>query len=146
MDLPASAVGRRHQDIQVVQALSACAFQRHRMFRCPQALRTILTFTLASHATAPAAAPLTREVNAEGRGRMTVRFGREGIVRWINDPEIGDRIAVALLAGRRVASIRGAQRLKRPFACSAWRVIEPRADDVSATFADGVLTVSRGEG
>ena len=145
-----SRVGRRHQDIQVVQGQGIIGLR----IPAPPDVQVSAsaednswTFTLASHATAPAAAPLTREVNAEGRGRMTVRFGREGIVRWINDPEIGDRIAVALLGGpARGVDTRRATLEAAILPAAHGAVIEPRADDVSATFADGVLTVSRGEG
>lgn len=145
-----SRVGRRHQDVQVVQGQGVIGL---RIPAAPDiqvsasADDNSWTFTLAARATAPAAAQLTREVNAEGQGRMTVAFGREGVVRWINDPEIGDRIAVAMLGGpaRGVVTRRATMEAAiLPTAHGA--VIEPRADDVSATYEGGTLTVSRGAG
>jgi hypothetical protein len=78
---------------------------------------------------------------------MLVRFGREGAVRWIADPEIGDRIAVALVGGpARGIDVRRATVEAAVLPAAHGAVIEPRADGVNATFASGVLTVSRGEG
>lgn len=151
MDLTGVArVGRRHQDVQVVQGQGIIGL---RIPATPDiqvsasAEDNSWTFTLAARATAPAPAQLTREVNAEGQGRMTVAFGREGVVRWINDPEIGDRIAVAMLGGpaRGVVTRRATMEAAiLPAAHGA--VIEPRADDVNATYEGGNLTVSRGAG
>lgn len=145
-----SRVGRRHQDVQVVQGQGVIGL---RIPAAPDiqvsasAEDNAWTFTLAARATVPTPAQLTREVNAEGQGRMTVAFGREGVVRWINDPEIGDRIAVAMLGGpaRGVVTRRATvEAAVLPAAHGA--VIEPRADDVSATYEGGTLTVSRGSG
>src|SRR5690606_15817569 len=145
-----SRVGRRHQDVQVVQGQGVIGL---RIPAAPDiqvsasAEENSWTFTLAARATVPTAAQLTREVNAEGQGRMTVAFGREGVVRWINDPEIGDRIAVAMLGGpaRGVVTRRATMEAAiLPTAHGA--VIEPRADDVSATYEGGTLTGSRGAG
>jgi len=151
MDLAGVArVGRRHQDVQVVQGQGIIGL---RIPATPDiqvsasAEDNAWTFTLAARATVPTPAQLTREVNAEGQGRMTVAFGREGVVRWINDPEIGDRIAVAMLGGpaRGVVTRRATMEAAiLPAAHGA--VIEPRADDVSATYENGNLTVSRGAG
>jgi len=151
MDLTGVArVGRRHQDVQVVQGQGIIGL------RIPasadiqvsaSAEDNSWTFTLAARATVPTPAQLTREVNAEGQGRMSVAFGREGVVRWINDPEIGDRIAVAMLGGpaRGVVTRRATvEAAILPAAHGA--VVEPRADDVAATFDGGTLTVSRGNG
>lgn len=151
MDLTGvSRVGRRHQDVQVVQGQGIIGL---RIPATPDiqvsasAEDNAWTFTLAARATVPTPAQLTREVNAEGEGRMTVAFGREGVVRWINDPEIGDRIAVAMLGGpaRGVVTRRATvEAAILPAAHGA--VIEPRADDVSATYEGGTLTVSRANG
>lgn len=151
MDLTGvSRVGRRHQDVQVVQGQGIIGL---RIPATPDiqvsasAEDNAWTFTLAARATVPTPAQLTREVNAEGEGRMTVAFGREGVVRWISDPEIGDRIAVAMLGGpaRGVVTRRATvEAAILPAAHGA--VIEPRADDVSATYEGGTLTVSRANG
>ncbi len=142
-------VGRRHQDVQVVQGQGIVGLRvpaPPEMQVSATAEDNSWTFTLAARATAPAAAQLTREVSPDGRGRMTVRFGREGVVRWINDPEIGDRIAVAMLGGpARGVDQRRATLEAAILPAAHGAVVEPRADDVSATFADGTLTVSRGD-
>ncbi len=143
-------VGRRHQDVQVVQGQGVLGL---RIPAPPDVLVSASandntwTFTLGSRATAAAAAQLTREVSAQGRGRMTVRFGREGVVRWINDPEIGDRIAVAMLGGpARGVDTRRATLEAAVLPAAHGAVVEPRADDVTATFDAGTLTVTRGDG
>ncbi|MEQ1820050.1 MAG: hypothetical protein ABL871_15720, partial [Terricaulis sp.] len=151
MDLSGvSRVGPRHEDIQVVQGQGIIGL---RVPAPPEvqvsasADENAWTFTLSARATPAAAAQLTREVNPDGRGRMTVRFGREGVVRWINDPEIGDRIAVAMLGGpARGVDTRRATLEAAILPAAHGAVVEPRADDVSAIYADGVLTVSRGDG
>ena len=142
-------VGRRHQDVQVVHAQGIVGL---RVPAPPEvqvsasAEDNSWTFTLAARAEAPVAAQLTREVSPAGHGRMTVRFGREGVVRWINDPEIGDRIAVAMLGGpARGVDQRRATMEAAILPAAHGAVVEPRADDVNATYADGVLTVSRGD-
>lgn len=151
MDLAGvTRVGRRHQDVQVVQGQGVLGL------RIPappdvqvsaRAEDNAWTFTLAARATATSAAPLTREVGADGRGRMTVRFGRDGVVRWINDPEIGDRIAVAMIGGpARGVDTRRATLEAAILPAAHGAVVELRADDVTPTLADGVLTVTRGEG
>ena len=151
MDLSGvNRVGPRHQDIQIVQGQGIIGL---RVPAPPEvqvsasADDNAWTFTLSARATPAQAAPLAREINADGRGRMTVRFGREGVVRWINDPEIGDRIAVAMLGGpARGVDTRRATLEAAILPAAHGAVVEPRADDVSATYTDGVLTVSRGEG
>lgn len=145
-----SRVGRRHQDVQVVQGQGVIGLR----IPAPPDIQVSAsaedetwTFTLAARATVPSPAQLTREVDANGRGRMTVRFGREGVIRWINDPEVGDRVAVALLGGpARGVVTRRATMEAAVLPAAHGAVVEPRADDVNALFADGVLTVSRGEG
>lgn len=151
MDLTGVArVGRRHQDVQVVQGQGIIGIR----VPAPPDIQVSAraddeswTFTLAARATAPAAAQLTREVSPDGRGRMTVNFGREGVVRWINDPEIGDRIAVAMLGGpARGVDTRRATLEAAILPAAHGAVVEPRADDVNASYEAGALTVTRGQG
>ncbi len=75
-------------------------------------------------------------------------FGREGGVRWINDPEIGDRIAVALdrRARHAASSVRRATMEAALLPAAHGAVVEPRADDLTVAFADGRLSITRGEG
>jgi tetratricopeptide (TPR) repeat protein len=143
-------VGRRHQDVQMVQGQGIIGIRVPAPPDIQVSARAddnAWTFTLAARATAPAAAQLTRQVAADGRGSMSVRFGREGVVRWINDPEIGDRIAVAMLGGpARGVDTRRATLEAAILPAAHGAVVEPRADDVTATYADGALTVTRGQG
>jgi tetratricopeptide (TPR) repeat protein len=88
-----------------------------------------------------------REVNPDGRGRLVAEFDRDGVVRWINDPEVGDRIAVAVLGGpARGVDVRRATLEAAVLPAAHGAVIEPRADGVQAVFEDGALVVTRGEG
>ena len=84
MDLSGVArVGRRHQDVTVVQGQGIIGIRVPAPPDVQVSARAddnAWTFTLAARATAPAAAQLTREVNPDGRARMNVRFGREGVV------------------------------------------------------------------
>ncbi|MBY0448922.1 MAG: hypothetical protein K2P95_09550 [Hyphomonadaceae bacterium] len=43
--------------------------------------------------------PIDSERLRTGFGELAVNFGRPGVVRWLEDPEIGDRFAAALLEG-----------------------------------------------
>ncbi len=141
-------VGRRHQNIEVVQGEGVIGL---RIPAAPDiqvsasASEESWTFTLGSRAQVSAAAELTRTTLSDGRGQLTARFNREGVVRWIRDPEIGDRIAVALMGGpARGVNARRATLEAALLPAAHGAVVEPRADDVTATFTGGVLTVTRG--
>jgi tetratricopeptide (TPR) repeat protein len=142
--------GRRHRDIEVVQGEGVLGLRipaEPNIVVSVDAGGSTWTFTLGARATASPAAPLTREITPDGRGHLTARFEREGVVRWVRDPEIGDRIGVALIGGpalgvdTRRATVEAAV---LPAAHGA--VIETRADDVTATIAGGVLRVTRSDG
>jgi hypothetical protein len=142
--------GRRHQDVEVVRGEGVIGLRvpaEPDVLVSASANENSWTFTLGARASAGEPAQLQREVTADGRGRMLVRFGREGAVRWINDPEIGDRIAVALVGGpARGVDVRRATVEAAVLPAAHGAVIEPRADGLTAAFASGVLTISRGEG
>jgi tetratricopeptide (TPR) repeat protein len=145
-----SRVGRRHQDVQAVQGEGVIGL---RIPAPPDVLVSAAaednawTFTLGARASRAGVAELTREVSAQGQGRMTARFGREGVVRWIRDPEIGDRIAVALLGGpAKGVDTRRATLEAAVLPSAHGAVVEARADDLTVAFANGALTVSRGDG
>ncbi|HRP09976.1 MAG TPA: hypothetical protein PLK37_02975, partial [Terricaulis sp.] len=142
--------GRRHRDIEVVRGEGVIGL------RIPASTDVLVSaavrdnewiFTLGASAEAAGLAPLIREVAPDGRARLIAQFGRDGAVRWINDPEIGDRIGVALVGGpakavdSRRATIEAAL---LPTAHGA--VIEARADGVTGAFERGNLVVSRGQG
>lgn len=106
------------------------------------------TFTLSPRAEAAAnAVDVRRDVSLANMGRIIADFRRDGSVKWIEDPEVGDRIAVALLTGpaRGVAQRRATlEAALLPSAQGA--VIEPRADGVTVAFERGALIVTRGNG
>lgn len=143
-------VGRRHRDVEVVRGEGVIGL---RIPTSPDVLVSATArdndwvFTLGARAENAGAAQLIREVASDGRARLIAQFGREGVVRWINDPEIGDRIGVALMGGpakgvdTRRATIEAAL---LPSAHGG--VIELRADGVQAAFENGNLVVTRGQG
>jgi tetratricopeptide (TPR) repeat protein len=142
--------GRRHRDIEVVQGEGVIGLRipaEPNIVVSANADGSTWSFTLGASANPSATAPLTREITPDGRGHLTARFDREGVVRWIRDPEIGDRIGVALIGGpalgvdTRRATVEAAV---LPAAHGA--VIETRADDVTASIVGGVLRVTRGDG
>lgn len=142
--------GRRHQDIEIVRGEGVIGL---RVPAAPDVLvsadanENAWTFTLGARASAGSPASVEREVTPDGRGRLTARFAREGAVRWIADPEVGDRIAVALIGGpARGVDVRRATVEAAVLPSAHGAVIESRADGVTTMFAGGVLTVSRGEG
>ncbi|MBY0563430.1 MAG: hypothetical protein K2P58_04505 [Hyphomonadaceae bacterium] len=142
--------GRRHRDVEVVRGENVVALRiptPPEVMVSAESRGATWLFTLGSRAAAAQQAPLSREIDANGQGLLSARFGRDGAVRWIGDPEIGDRIGVALMAGPAlgVGSRRGTvEAALLPTAHGG--VIEARADGVSATFEQGVLTVTRPEG
>jgi tetratricopeptide (TPR) repeat protein len=142
--------GRRHRDIEVVQGEGVLGLRipaEPNIVVSADAEGSTWSFTLGASATASPAAPLTREISPDGHGHLSARFDREGVVRWIRDPEIGDRIGVALIGGpalgvdTRRATVEAAV---LPAAHGA--VVEARADGVTASISGGVLRVTRGDG
>jgi tetratricopeptide (TPR) repeat protein len=142
--------GRRHQDVEVVRGEGVIGL---RIPASPDVMVTAdardnsWTFALGARGQTGAMATVTREANAEGRGRLAANFGRDGVVRWIRDPEVGDRIAVALLGGpAKGVGVRRATMEAALLPAAHGAVIEPRADDVTIGFEGGQLVVSRGAG
>lgn len=142
--------GRRHQDITVVQGEEVLGL---RIPASPDVEVAAAnngsdwTFTLSAHADAGHPAQVRREVNAQGKGRLIVNFGRDGVVRWINDPEIGDRIAVAMVGGpSEGVDVRRSTLEAEILPAAHGAVVETRADGVVASFENGQLIVTRGEG
>ncbi|MEQ1708460.1 MAG: hypothetical protein ABL864_09040, partial [Terricaulis sp.] len=150
MDLAGVArAGRRHQDIEVVQGEGVIGLRipaQPDVLVSAAAEENTWTFTLGARAEETQAAPLTREVDAQGRGRLIARFGREGSVRWIRDPEVGDRIGVVMLGGPgKGVDTRRATLEAAVLPAAHGAAIEPRADGVTAVFESGNLIVSHGE-
>ncbi|MGE0046898.1 MAG: hypothetical protein AB7T08_14165, partial [Hyphomonadaceae bacterium] len=106
------------------------------------------TFTLSARAQpGQAVAPVRRDVALANFGRLVAEFGRAGSVRWLQDPDIGDRIAVALLSGpARGVGARRATLEAAILPSAHGGAVEPRADGVTAAFEQGSLIVSRGQG
>jgi len=143
--------GRRHQDLSVVQGEGVIGL---RIPAAPDvevsatASGTDWTIVLGAHADAGTPAQVRREVNADGRGRLVANFGRDGVVRWINDPGVGDRFAVGLVGGpTEGVDVRRSTVEAEILPSAQGAVIEPRADGVTAAFdTNGQLIVTRGDG
>lgn len=142
--------GRRHQDMEVVHGDGIIGL---RIPASPDVLVSAAAqdnawvFTLGARAANSDDAPLTRQISADGRGSLTANFGRDGVVRWINDPEIGDRIAVALIGGpAKGVDVRRATMEAAMLPTAHGGAVETRADGVTATFQNGAFTVTRGDG
>lgn len=142
--------GRRHQDVEVVQGEGVIGLRiaaQPDVQVAASANDASWTFTLGPRADAGTPAPLSREVTPDGRGRLVARFGREGVVRYVRDPEVGDRIAVALLSGPpRGIDARRATVEAAVLPAAQGAVVETRADGVTIAFDGGDLVVSRDEG
>ncbi|MGE3303462.1 MAG: hypothetical protein AB7M12_10145 [Hyphomonadaceae bacterium] len=145
-------VGRRHTNLQQVAGDHVVAL---RIAAPPEILVTARadgdawTFLLSERAPGlTATAAVTREADAKGGGaKLVVDFGRDGAVRWINDPEIGDRFAAALLPGPiEGVDVRRATMEAAILPAAQGAAVEPRADGVGAEFQDGKLIVTRGVG
>ncbi|MFZ2030535.1 MAG: hypothetical protein WAU68_09525 [Vitreimonas sp.] len=142
--------GRFHQDMELVHGEGVVGL------RIPASPDIVVsaaandrawTFTLGSRAATTDTAPLERQISGDGHSSLLAHFGRDGAVRWINDPEIGDRIAVAMFGGpaKGVNTRRGTVEAEiLPSAHGA--VIEPHADGVTVSIASGDLVVTRGAG
>jgi ribosomal protein L30/L7E len=142
--------GRRHQNIEAVSGEGVVGL---RIPASPDVLISAVAednswvFSLGARAATIAPAPLTREVEAGGRGLLRARFERDGVVRWIRDPEVGDRIGVAMIGGpARGVDTRRATVEAAVLPAAHGAVIEARADGVEAKFEGGALIVSRSDG
>lgn len=145
-----SRAGRRHQNVEIVRGEGVIGV---RIPAPPDVLVSASahdntwSFTLGARATGGERAELMRQIESDGRAEIRVRFGREGAVRWIGDPEIGDRIAVALIGGpARGVDMRRATIEAAVLPSAHGAVVEPRADGVTAAFNEGSLIVTRSGG
>ncbi|MEQ1617281.1 MAG: hypothetical protein ABL883_02920, partial [Terricaulis sp.] len=142
--------GRRHQNIEAVSGEGVVGL---RIPATPDVLISAAAednswvISLGARAASGAPAALTREVESNGRGRLRASFEREGVVRWLRDPEVGDRIGVAMIGGpARGIDTRRATVEAAVLPAAHGAVIETRADGVDAKFENGNLIVSRDDG
>ncbi len=104
-------------------------------------------FTLGPRAPALDAAPVRRDVGVGGRGRLVVAFDRDGIVRRITDPVVGDELSVALVPGApRGVEGRRATPDAAVLASVTGTAVELRSDAMGAVFEDRNLVVAYGAG
>ncbi|MBI3439945.1 MAG: hypothetical protein HY054_15065 [Proteobacteria bacterium] len=142
--------GRFHQDMEVVHGDGIIGL------RIPASPDIVVsatandrswTFTLGSRVATTDVAPLERQIAGDGRGSLIAHFGRDGAVRWINDPEIGDRIAVAMFGGpAKGVNARRATVEAEILPSAHGAVIEPHADGVTVSVNNGDVVVTRGTG
>src|SRR5262249_55242465 len=142
--------GRRHQDVVVVRGQGVIGL---RIPASPDVMVSASAedntwhFTLGPSVQQHDAANVTSDTTADGHGRLVVAFGRVGVVRWINDPETGDRMAMALIGGpTEGVQVRRATVEASILPAAQGAVIESRADNVAASFDQGNLVVSAGQG
>lgn len=89
--------------------------------------------------------PVRRELTLDGRGRMAVDFGREGVVRQVVDPVLRDRFFVGLVAGPTLgveAQRSAPEAVISPSAHGA--LITPRDDALVARFEGNALLIYSG--
>lgn len=145
-----SRAGRRHQNIEVVRGEGVIGVRIPAppdILVSANAHDNTWSFTLGARATGGERAELLRQIESDGRAQLRVAFGRDGNVRWIADPEVGDRIAVALIGGpARGVDTRRATVEAAVLPSAHGAVVEPRADGVTAAFDHGNLVVTRGAG
>lgn len=92
-------------------------------------------------------APIDVDRLRTGFGELAVSFARPGVVRWVEDPEIGDRFAAALLEGPPIGLDGRKITLEAALLPAAHgAVVEARADGVGVRFEGTRLVVSRGGG
>jgi len=104
-------------------------------------------FTLGPRANLTDAAPVRRDVGAGGRGRLVVDFDREGVVRKVVDPVVGDTLTVALTGGApRGVETRRATPEAAVLASAQGGAVELRGDEMGATFEGRSLIIARGAG
>lgn len=87
--------------------------------------------------------PVRRELGSDGRGRLAVAFGRDGVVRTVRDAALQDSFMVGLLDGAEIGvdTQRSApEAIVLPSAHGA--LISPRAPDVVARFEGGELLIT----
>jgi len=104
-------------------------------------------FTLGPRVGQLDAAPVRRDVGAGGRGRVVVDLDREGVVRKITDPVVGDTLTVALTGGApRGVESRRATPEAAVLASAQGVAVEVRGDQVGAAFEGRALVIARGAG
>jgi tetratricopeptide (TPR) repeat protein len=88
-------------------------------------------------------AAIRRDVGVGGHGRLVAAFGREGVVRRVVDPAVGDNLDVALMAGPpKAVQARRATREAALLATAQGAVVEYRAEGVGAQMSGGELIVT----
>ncbi len=144
-------VGKRHTNLQAIHGEGVSGL---RIAAPPEILVTAKadgptwTFILSERAAPPeSVAPVGRQASDQGGSKLVADFARDGRVRWVDDPEIGDRFIAALIPGPvKAVDTRRATIEAAILPAAQGAAVEPRADGVGAAFENGQLIVSRGEG
>jgi tetratricopeptide (TPR) repeat protein len=94
---------------------------------------------------APTPASVRRELGPDGKGRLSIAFGRDGAVRRVRDPVLGEEFIVGLLPGEAIG-VDGQRSTPEavivPTAHGA--LITPRAGEVTARFESGAMMIHSG--
>lgn len=147
LDVRASRrAGRRHSAMSSVAVQDGVALRVALSAESSVSARTeggAWILRLANDKPSREAAPVRRDLGADGRGRLVVDFGRDGVVRTVRDPVLEDTFLAGLLDG----PIEGVDvQRSAPEAIIAPSVhgslIAMRAPNVTARFESGALIVS----
>jgi hypothetical protein len=143
-------VGRRHRDLA---SFTGPGYTALRISAPPEVLLsaaetgTTWTFSLGDAIERQGPGIIAQREMASAGGRLVADFGREGVVRWIDDPIVGDRIAVALLPGPamgvdgRIATLQASM-----LATAHGGALEPRADGMIVQMDGSRFVASRNSG
>jgi tetratricopeptide (TPR) repeat protein len=102
-------------------------------------------FTMSPRRAKTPFAAVTRDVGVAGRGRMSIDFAREGVVKRIVDPIVGDRMDVALLAGPAIGvETRRSTPEAAVLSSAHGAAVEVRAEGIGVAFDAGKLVIARG--
>ncbi|MET0182638.1 MAG: hypothetical protein ABW199_07110 [Caulobacterales bacterium] len=144
----AQRAGRRHRDLELVNGDGVVGLRipaSPEMLVSARADGNAWVFSIGARADESADAPV--RLDTQNGSRLIADFGRQGIVKAITDPEVGDTLLVALAPGPAMGVDMRRATLEAAILQSAQgAVIEPRADGVGAMFENGKLIVSRGAG
>jgi len=141
--------GRRFSDMEIVRGEGVVGLRlpvARDTFVAARADGAAWEFTLSGRARETPGAPVSLSAADDGN-RLAIAFGRDGAVKAIADPEIGDRILVAFPAGAPIGVTERRATLEAAILpTTVGAAIEPRADGVEAAFRNGQLLIGRGAG
>jgi tetratricopeptide (TPR) repeat protein len=87
---------------------------------------------------------VSRDISDKDRGTITIKFDDPRKVHRLNDPDIGDRLMVVTALGPARGFVKGQDFVElRTLPSTHGIVVQPLADDVTATLSSDKITISR---